>query len=88
MITGLSINFHKTQLIGINISDELARTLASMLGCKISSLPTRYLEISLHHSKFNKANCSFLSEKIIEKLSGWKQKLYPWQTALSWLTQS
>ena len=42
--------FESSLGLSININDELAITLASMLGCKVLSLPTRYLGIPLHLS--------------------------------------
>lgn len=34
MISGLSINYHKSKLIGINISDNFLEVATNFLGCR------------------------------------------------------
>jgi hypothetical protein len=41
--TGLKINFHKSSLIPINLSEASAHTIADILGCSIASMPFTYL---------------------------------------------
>ena len=72
LITGLKINFHKSQLIALGINEEMLDGFAAMLGCNAGKLPTRYLGISLHHSMLSKRDWPFLLEKITKRLCGWK----------------
>lgn len=53
LFTSLKINFHKSQLIGLNISDEQTEGFAAILGYKVAHLPIQYLGIPLHHSVVN-----------------------------------
>lgn len=45
---GLKINFDKSELIALNLSDLDASYFANQLGCKLSSLPITYLRVPLH----------------------------------------
>lgn len=47
-LSGLKINFHKSALVPLNITQELASTLASQIGCQLSTLPITYLGVPLH----------------------------------------
>jgi hypothetical protein len=45
--TGLKINYGKSQLIPINVPDDLASTLATEIGCQIGQMPFTYLGLPL-----------------------------------------
>lgn len=47
-LSGLKINFHKSALVPLNISNNLATSLANQLGCQLSTLPITYLRVPLH----------------------------------------
>jgi retron-type reverse transcriptase len=49
--TGLKINFNKTQLITINISNEEANSLAKTIGCQVTSMPFTYLGLPMGTTK-------------------------------------
>jgi hypothetical protein len=49
--TGLKINFSKTQLIPINISNEEANALAETIGCKVAAMPFTYLGLPMGTSR-------------------------------------
>ena len=74
-MTGLKINFDKSQVFGMSIGEKELRRAAEILGCKASSFPMTYLGLPLHHSKPRRANWNPLLEKIQKKLAGWKGKL-------------
>ena len=48
---GLKINFSKSSLTGIGISDLLTERYSAMLGCSKISLPISYLGLLLHFKK-------------------------------------
>lgn len=43
--TGLRVNFHKSNLIPINVDDAKAGLLAEAIGCKVGQMPFTYLEL-------------------------------------------
>jgi hypothetical protein len=49
--TGLKINFGKSQIIPINVSQELASGLAAKFGCQVGQIPFTYLGFPLGTTK-------------------------------------
>jgi hypothetical protein len=49
--SGLKVNFHKSCLVPINISQEHASSLASTFGCIVGSFPFTYLGLPLGLTK-------------------------------------
>lgn len=47
-LSGLKINFSKSELIPLNIEESFGVFLANILGCKVITLPITYLGIPLH----------------------------------------
>jgi hypothetical protein len=45
--TGLKVNFHKSSMVPINVSDDVMTSLASAFGCQIASMPFTYLGFPL-----------------------------------------
>jgi hypothetical protein len=53
-MSGMRINFHKCDLVPINVEDGDAQLLAQVLSCKLGEFPMQYLGVPLHHSKLRK----------------------------------
>ena len=68
--TGLHINFDKNTFIPMNISDEDARTMASTLGCSISSFPQPYLGLPLSASKLRVSDLQPLIDRFDSYFAG------------------
>jgi len=49
--TGLKVNFNKSMLVPINLSDDRATLLAQSFGCVLGSLPFTYLGLPLGTTK-------------------------------------
>lgn len=45
--TGLKVNYSKSSLVPINISDDRATELAQLLGCKKEAMPFTYLGLPM-----------------------------------------
>jgi hypothetical protein len=50
-LSGLKINFSKSELIALNINLASAHNFATQLHCKLDTLPLKYLDLSLHWKK-------------------------------------
>ncbi|KAJ4751417.1 RNA-directed DNA polymerase (reverse transcriptase)-related family protein [Rhynchospora pubera] len=74
-VSGLSINFTKSNLVPINLSDAHSSALASTFLCSISNLPLAYLGLQLSHKTPDKSSFMPLLEKIDRKLQSWKGRL-------------
>ncbi|GKV12022.1 hypothetical protein SLEP1_g23227 [Rubroshorea leprosula] len=72
LVSGLKINFNKSQLIGIGVKEEWIKKMAWVLCCKKGYLPFKYLGIPIG------GRCGKLSfwkpvlEGVTKKLSTWK----------------
>ena len=54
-LSGLKINFHKSELFCFGRAKEEQDTYRQLFGCELCSLPFSYLVIPIHHRKlFNK----------------------------------
>jgi hypothetical protein len=47
-LSGLKINFYKSKFVALNLDSNVAKNFAIQLNCKLSSLPLKYLGLSLH----------------------------------------
>ncbi|XP_073107327.1 uncharacterized protein [Elaeis guineensis] len=73
-LTGLKINFNKSNLIGLNLPYDPDSKLAQILGCQRSFLPFKYLGIPLSFYGTKPGGWNLLVQKIERKLAGWKQQ--------------
>ena len=75
LLIGLKINFEKSSLIEIMMSDSKVKYFADSMGCSVDTLPTKYLDYSLHSSKLKNSDWGLIIEKIEKRLSMWKNKV-------------
>ena len=47
----MKINYHKSDLLTLNTSEEEQNILARLFCCNISSFPIKYLVVPLHYTK-------------------------------------
>ncbi|CAL5382198.1 unnamed protein product [Camellia sinensis] len=75
LISGLKINFHKSVVCGVGISDEVTQVFASKLCCLCRKLPIKYLGLPLGANPRRKKAWQPIVDKIRSKLALWKRKL-------------
>jgi hypothetical protein len=81
-MSGMRINYHKSDLLTINIVEEEANLFAQIFGCKISDFPFTYLGVSLHFSKLRRENLQPILDKIMKRIAGWMGKLLSYKGRL------
>ena len=67
--TGLKINYGKSQLMPINISDNEVQDLASLLGCQVGNMPFTYLGLPMGTTKPSITDLMPLVDRIERKLT-------------------
>lgn len=72
-LSGMKVNFAKCEMIPLNISSPEGLHLASLIGCKVGTLPISYFGIPLHWKKLNKKDQQPLVDKIGKKTSNLKK---------------
>jgi hypothetical protein len=73
-VSGLKINFHKSELFCFGEAQEVADQYAEMLGCRIDEFPLTYLGIPIHYRKLSNADWKQVEERFEKRLNSWKGK--------------
>nr|XP_025611773.1 uncharacterized protein LOC112705129 [Arachis hypogaea] len=75
LMSGLSINFDKSNLISVNCEQEWVEHVCGLLECKQAVLPVRYLGIPLGANLRLVKTWKPIIDKVEAKLSLWKAKI-------------
>ena len=70
-ISGMRVNFHKTQLITMNVEENVVHQAAHIFNYPVD----KYLGVPLHHSKLSREDIQPLVDKILKRIAGWRGKL-------------
>jgi hypothetical protein len=81
-VSGMRINYHKSDLMTINLPDSIAREFAQVFCCNLGSFPFKYLGVPLHFGKLRKEDLQPVIDQIIKKISGWRGKLISYEGKL------
>jgi hypothetical protein len=81
-LSGLKINFHKSELFFFGDTKERVAEYESLFGCKEGDLPFRYLGIPMSPSGLLNRDWRAIEERFQKKLSSWKGKLLSWGGSL------
>jgi hypothetical protein len=67
--TGLAINFHKSCMLPINISDDCVKSLAEGFGCIVESFPFTYLGLPMGTTKPKMVEFMTLGDRLETRLT-------------------
>jgi hypothetical protein len=71
----MRINFHKCDLVALNVDEQEAQLFSQILSCRQGKLPMKYLGVPLHFSKLRKKDLLPIVDKLIKKAAGWRGRL-------------
>jgi hypothetical protein len=74
-LSGLKINFYKSELFCYGDAKQKKSQYTKLFGCDLGQYPFRYLGIPMHHKKITNADWKQIEEKFKERLIHWKGKL-------------
>ena len=74
MTSGLKVNFHKSMLVGVNVSDFWMNEASTVLNCKIGHIPFFYLGLQIGGDSKKLNFWKPLFERVNSRLSGWKSR--------------
>ena len=74
-LSGLKINFHKSEVFGFGDAQEEATQYAELFGCGLGQFPINYLGIPIHFRRLTLAQWKHVEERLQKRLSSWKGKL-------------
>nr|GEW36416.1 RNA-directed DNA polymerase, eukaryota, reverse transcriptase zinc-binding domain protein [Tanacetum cinerariifolium] len=72
---GLKINFHKSNVFGVGISNSEVVSMAACTGCEACSFPFSCLGLPIGSNMSRIANWQILIDRFKARLSGWKANL-------------
>jgi hypothetical protein len=73
-LSGLKINFHKSEIFCYGAAKEIEEFYTSHFGCNKGKYPFRYLGIPMHHRQLLNSEWKKVEECFEQKLSCWKAK--------------
>jgi hypothetical protein len=73
-VSGLKINFHKSELFCFGQAQQFVEQYTYMFGCQEGSFPLKYLEILIHFRKLSNTDWKRVKERFEKRLSSWKGK--------------
>ena len=74
-LSGLKINFHKSELFCFGEAQDDSHLYAELFGCGLGQFQITYLGIPIHYRRFTNAEWKQLEERLEKRLSNWRSKL-------------
>jgi hypothetical protein len=71
-LTGIKINYDKTEMVPMNLNEEESHHYAALIGCNISHFPIKYLGLPLHNRSLRISDWNDVVVKVQNKLANWK----------------
>jgi hypothetical protein len=84
-ISGMKINYHKSDMTPINLDEEEVQEYAKVFCCKIGGFPFKYLGILLHHDKLRREDIQPIVDTTIRRIPGWVGRLLSYAARLTLL---
>jgi hypothetical protein len=69
-LSGLKINFHKSEIFCFGKAKEHEVFYLQLFGCKVGTFPFRYLGLPMHTRKLNNKDWQMIEKRIEKRLSG------------------
>lgn len=73
-LSGLKINFHKSELFCFGKANEVMMDYVKNFGCDMGKYPFKYLGIPMHHKRISNKDWQAIEDRFQKKLSSWKGK--------------
>ena len=73
-ISGLKVNFHKSMLTGVNISDSWLAVALALMNCRRGNLPFVYLGVPIGGDPRKLSFWKPVVDRIVGRLSSWNNK--------------
>jgi hypothetical protein len=74
-LTGIKINFHKSELFYYGDAREMEQQYTELFGCDIGQYPFRYVGIPMHHKRISNADWKIIEEKFEKKIELLERKI-------------
>jgi hypothetical protein len=71
-VSGMRINFHKSELIPLHLDPESVHDLSHILHCPIDSLPFKYLGVPIHFERLRRKDLQHVINKLVKRIAEWR----------------
>jgi hypothetical protein len=70
-VSGMKINFNKSEFIPLNLDDDQTDEVAHVLCCPVGALPFKYLGIPIHFENLKRDDMQPVIDKLIGMIARW-----------------
>jgi hypothetical protein len=81
-LSGLKINFHKSELYYFGQAKVLEESYKELFGCESATFPFKYLDIPIHFRRLRNGEWKPVEDRFESKLSNWIGKLLSYRDRL------
>jgi hypothetical protein len=81
-VSGMRINFNKSECIPLNLDASQIHEVAHVLNYPIGSLPFKYLGVPTHFEKLEREDLQPIIDKLIKRVDGWRGRLLAYSSRL------
>jgi hypothetical protein len=74
-LSGLKINFHKSEIFCFGKAKDVENDYISIFGCEFGALPSKYLGIPIHYRKLLSKEWKPVEDRFVQKLASWLGKM-------------
>jgi len=74
-MSGMKINYDKSDLLTIGMSEDEANEFAKIFCCNKNEFLIKYLGVPLHYSKLKRVDLQPVIDKIIKRIARWRVRL-------------
>lgn len=74
LVSGMKVNFHKSKLTGVSVSDDIIARFAALLHCRVMEIPFVYLGLPVGGNPRRVCTWDPVVAKLTRRLSVWKGK--------------
>jgi hypothetical protein len=82
-VFGMRINFHKSELIPLNLEHESVHEISHLLHCPVGSLPFRYLGVPIRFERLSREDLQHVINKLVKMIVGWRGRLMAYSSRLT-----
>jgi hypothetical protein len=71
-MSGLKINYQKSEVYVLGCTKEEEKRVAEMLNCNVGNLPMKYLGVMIHNRHMTVNDLSYIYQKVEKRVPTWK----------------
>jgi hypothetical protein len=84
-LSGMRINYHKSDMTPINLDEGEANQYAKVFCCKVGISPFRYLGVPLQFDKLRREDIQPVVDAIMKRIPSWRGRLLSYSATLTLL---